>query len=852
MTGWGRTPLRALGALAGLVTLSSIAGALVTAMVAPALAVTGMAANASVQVFENLPNFIEINQLNERNHIYAKRGGKDVRIATVFSQNREEVGWDEVSQHAKDALLSGEDRRFYEHGGVDLGSVVRAAIGNLASGGITSGASTLTMQLVKNIYIQECLDTGETEEQTVEECIVAAQETSLDRKLREMRLAIQLEKQYSKQEILLAYLNIAGFGGNTYGIEAAAERYFDTNAADLTIAQAASLIAIVQAPGKRDLADPAHYEANTQRRNQILYRMLQDERITQAEYDEAHATPVDDTTVTLKTPQSGCLYANKYGKYWCDYVQHVVAQDDTLTGLGATPEERLANWERGGYRVYTSLNLDLQKVAQDSVRAAAPNSETRMELGAATTSVEAGTGWIITMAQNKAFDNSQEAAKDPRRTAVNFNTDTAYGQSGGFQTGSTFKPLVLLAWLDAGRGLNEVVDGTVKPRPQQLFKNSCVGGYGGEVWPIKNDSGTGRMTVLSATVASVNNAFVEMALKLDMCNIAKIGDSLGIHSANGAPIHQEYVPFMLGLGEDHVAPLTMAAAYAAIANKGVYCKPIGVTRFIDPAGEEHEGQKPECSKSLVKPEVAAAAIYAMGQAFNNYGANPWDGVPMFGKTGSTTDFQQTWVMGVSSKVATATWVGNIKGKVPTTRYGYSQTRHAVARPILAAINRVYGGDPFPRPEPRFMTGANAPRIPDVIGSSPEGATAGLEAAGLNVVRGGEVDSELPKGVVAATNPAPGTRLALGSTVTFYTSNGKLIGRPLPDVASGSLSYEEAKAVLGNAGFGNVSAVCVPVKTEGEEPPDPEQLGKVVSMSPGPGSKAKPSQAVKLGVTQEKC
>ncbi len=772
MTASYRNPLRVLGALAGLVTLSSIAGVLVTVMVAPAIAVTGMAATASAEVFESLPNYIKMTQLNERNHIFARRGGENVRIATVFSQNREAVAWDKVSQHAKDALLSGEDRRFYDHGGVDLGSVVRAAIGNLAAGEIESGASTLTMQLVKNIYIQECLEAGDTEEQTVSECIAAARETSLERKLREMRLAIQLEKQYTKDEILLAYLNIAGFGGNTYGIEAAAERYYDTHAKDLTIAQAASLIAIVQRPGYRDLADPEHYAANQERRDEILFRMREDRRITEAEYQEALATPVDETTVTLKTPKSGCLYASVYAKYWCDYVQHVIRQDDSLTGLGATPEERLANWDRGGYSVFTSLDLDLQKVAQESVMTAAPADEQRFELGAATTSLEVGTGWIRTMAQNKIYNNTPDAAKDSRLTSVNFNTDTAYGQSSGFQTGSSFKPLTLMAWLSAGRGLNEVVDGTMKPRPQHIFKNSCLeGGYKGEIWAIKNDSGSGRMSVLRATVGSVNNAYVEMALRLDMCDIARIGNSIGIHSANGDPIHHERVPFMLGLGEDHVAPLTMAAAYATIANKGVYCKPIAILGFFDPAGKEHDGQNPACEKSLLRPDVAAATIYALDRAFDNYGANPWDGVPMFGKTGSTTDFQQTWVMGASSKMATATWVGNVKGKVPTRNFGYDQTRHVIARPILAAINAKYGGEPFPQPDPKFLTGSRGAGIPNVLGSSVERATASLRAAGLNVVLGGEVDSDLPRGAVAATSPAPGSRAARGSTVTIYVSTG---------------------------------------------------------------------------------
>jgi membrane peptidoglycan carboxypeptidase len=838
--------------MAGLVAFSAIAGMLLTTMVAPAIAVTGMAATATVDIFEKLPNFIEMNQLNERNNIFARRGDKNVRIATVFSQNRENVAWDEVSQYAKDALLSGEDRRFYEHGGVDVNSIVRAAIGNLASGGIQSGASTLTMQLVKNNYIQECLDRGDTEEQTIKECILEAQESSFDRKLREMRLAIQLEKQYTKKEILLAYLNIAGFGGNTYGIEAAAERYYDTNAANLTIAQAASLIAIVQQPGYRDLADPEHYKANQQRRNEILFRMLEDKRITKAEYDEARVTPVDETTVTLKTPKSGCLYAHEFARYWCDYVQNVVREDAGLPSLGATQEERLANWERGGYNIYTSLDLDLQKVAQESAMASAPPEEQRLELGAATTSMEVGTGWVITMAQNKIYNNTPEAANDSRLTSVNFSADTAYGQSGGFQTGSTFKPLTLLAWLKAGHGLNEVVDGTAKPRPGSVFTNSCIGRYGNEVWPIKNDSGGGRMTVLNATVASVNNAFVEMALKLDMCDIARIGDSLGIHSADGDPIHQEYPSFMLGLGEDEIAPLTMAAAYAAIANGGVYCKPRAIFMVVDPSGEKHDGQPKQCSKTEVPPDVAAAGIYAMGRAFANYGANPYDGVPMFGKTGSTTEFKQTWVMGVSSKVATATWVGNIKGDIPTTWYGYSQTRHQVARPILAAINAKYGGDPFPQPDPRFLSGSNAPRVPNVIGASPDGATAALRAAGLDVVRGGEVDSELPQGAVAATTPGPGNRLASGSTVTIYTSNGRLATAALPDVAAGDRTFDDARAILNGAGFAAISPGCVVLEPDGDTAPDPARLGRVVAMAPSAGTRVRPDQDVTLSVTQETC
>lgn len=206
-----------IGAIAGMLGLSALAGVLVTVMVTPALAVTGIAASNTIGIFEGLPEYIKINEQTQRNALYASVNDNPEdgyrQIATVFAENREEVEWDAVSQYLKDATLAAEDRRFYEHGGVDLQSIVRTALGNLSSGGIEGGASTLTMQLVKNIFITEALKADTIEERDA--LIDQAQEQTLERKLKEAKLAIGLEKEYTKDEILLAYLNIAGFGGNT-------------------------------------------------------------------------------------------------------------------------------------------------------------------------------------------------------------------------------------------------------------------------------------------------------------------------------------------------------------------------------------------------------------------------------------------------------------------------------------------------------------------------------------------------------------------------------------------------------------------------------------------------------------
>ncbi len=347
-------------ALLGLVGFSALAGLLVTVMVTPALAVTGITASSTIGVFDSLPEYIEIGRQPEQNIIYAHSTGEGnvdgwTPIATIYDQNRVEVPLDEISQFAIDAAIDGEDVRFFEHGGVDVQSVIRAAVGNIAADGIESGSSTLTMQLVKNIFVQKALE--EPTEAERDAAFAAATAPDFDRKLKEMKLAIGLEKRYTKNEILNAYLNIAFFGDNTYGIQSAAQRYYSVDAKDLTLAQAASLIAIVQYPGERGLDLPENYERNQARRDVILDAMLGAGSITQAQYDEAIAITVSDETLVPSAPQSGCIGANAYAKWWCDYVTKNI---ENYPQLGATAEERAENWKIGGYHLYTTLDMDIQ------------------------------------------------------------------------------------------------------------------------------------------------------------------------------------------------------------------------------------------------------------------------------------------------------------------------------------------------------------------------------------------------------------------------------------------------------------------------------------------------------------
>lgn len=258
MSAQNSKPSGIFSAIAGLLGLSVLAGILVTAMVTPAIAVTGLTAQSSIGIFNSLPDYLVLDAQSQKNTIFGvNNAGEPVKIAQLYHQNREEITWDQVNDNVKNALLAAEDRKFYEHGGVNISSTIRAALSNFVSNDIESGASTLTMQLVKNILIMQALEkpTEAEREQARDE----AEAQTIDRKLREMKMAIGLEKRYTKNEIMLGYLNIAGFGGNTYGIQAAANQFFSVDAKDLTLPQAASLIAIVQTPTYHSLNNPDNY-----------------------------------------------------------------------------------------------------------------------------------------------------------------------------------------------------------------------------------------------------------------------------------------------------------------------------------------------------------------------------------------------------------------------------------------------------------------------------------------------------------------------------------------------------------------------------------------------------------------
>ena len=702
---------RLMRSILGLAGFSALAAVLVTALLAPAIVVTSQVTNSAIGLFENLPDYVTIGAQSQRNILYGLRGGEQVPFAQLYDQNRQEVAWDAVSPFAKDALVAAEDARFYEHGGVDIAGIARAAVNN-AAGNDLQGASSIEQQLVKQLAIQNAVATI-SDPKKLAVAKAKAQANTLDRKLKEAKLAIGLEKNYTKHEILLAYLNIAGFGGNTYGIEAASEQYYSTTAAKLTLAQAASLIAVVQQPPLRNPGSADNWERNKTRRDVILATMLTGKKISGTQYAEAIATPVDATTVKISPARNGCSYASA-AKAFCDYV---VKNVKNLPGLGNTPADRIAAWRQGGYALYTTIDLDQQAVAESDLAERTPSTETRFALGSALSTVQVGTGRIVIMAQNKGFDDTGEG--DPATTtALNFNTDKEYGGSSGFPVGSTYKLFTLINWLQTGHGLQDTVNANIQTYPARSnsFPSRCDDGY----YPLvqsytpKNDSGIseGQMSVLTATKGSVNAAFINMASKLDLCDIRDVALSMGVHKADNREL--DHGPASI-LGTNNPSPLTMANAYATVASGGRLCQPIAVDKILGPDGRERSGQSQSCTQ-VISPEVAAAAAYDLQGPLQPGGtggiANPRDGTALFGKTG-TAEAVHSYMVTSSTQTTTALWIGNIEGDQNMRRISIggilaSNLRTYVMKPVLASLDAsaVYGkGGDFPAPTGTLLRGS---------------------------------------------------------------------------------------------------------------------------------------------------
>jgi membrane peptidoglycan carboxypeptidase len=347
----GRSILRFIAA-------STALGLATVGLLTPVAAIIGVYGADVVNIAKTLPASLANVEMQSPSTLYGKLDGKDVAFATFYEKNRVPLTAEEIPDVVKNAVVSIEDPRFYEHGGVDFAAVMRAVLQNQSSGSTQSGASTITMQLVRNLRIESA------EWEDNEDAIDSAREETASRKLLEMRYAIGLEHNYTKEQILTSYLNYASFGGNVYGIGAAAQYYYGKDAKDLTLPEAAQLVSVFPSPNsyRVDVAD--NLDRAKARRDLVLQRMVDRGYIDQAAADEAIATPI---TPHITQQPRGCEVAEHNAAYFCDYVVNLIRNDSTF---GDTADDRTALLRRGGLQIYTSIDLSLQDEVQGRHRQA--------------------------------------------------------------------------------------------------------------------------------------------------------------------------------------------------------------------------------------------------------------------------------------------------------------------------------------------------------------------------------------------------------------------------------------------------------------------------------------------------
>lgn len=664
------------------------------------------------------------------------------QFAQFYSENRIPIDLDQISPTFIDALIATEDARFYDHQGVDLRGLARAAAVNLDDGGVRQGGSTLTQQLVENIRLIHAESSAAR---------IEAKAGDIAGKIQEIKYATALEEQYTKDEILEMYANTVYFGAGAYGIAAAAQRFFDVDAADLTLSQAATLAGLVKNPvGYNPLEN---IEAAQARRDVVLGRMLSEGVIDQELHDQTVAEPLE---VNPGTFTNGC-YDSAYPLY-CSYVSQTLLTDPAF---GATREEREHNLYLGGMTITTALDPEAMDAAQDAVTDALGNDN---RVAAAIAVVEPGTGHVTALAQNREFGQDEGQ------------TEIVYADT-GFQTGSAFKGITLAAAFEDGIAPSLRLPSPAVYRPANLA--SPEGGFSNFMYESH-----GTINLHQATRVSSNTAYVQLVERLGVREVAAMGNRLGL----SLPTDLTGAEGSITLGAYESSPLEIATAHATFAADGIKCSPTPVTAVVDTAtGEDRPAPDTNCHRVLM-PGVAATLNDVLQEPFKSGGtAEEIDlGRPAAGKTGTANNQSSAWFVGYTPQVAAAVWVGDPRGGVRYPlhdvwafgRYHWAVGGGDIAAPIWEAAMRDIHDDlpvkDFARASAPVLSLRATHPVPSVVGMSVEHAVGTLQEAGLEVRIGGDTQDlpGAPADTVAAQVEVEGTvtlTLVAGSTTGLLDS-----------------------------------------------------------------------------------
>ncbi len=622
--------------------VSVLAGALAAGLAIPFAGFAGTGSENLAASVQNLPKELETVPLPIRSRILAADGSL---IATLYEQNRIPVTLDKVSPIMRKAIIGIEDSRFYQHGAMDAKGTLRAMLRNQSEGEVQQGGSSITQQYVKLSLLAKARTAEERHRAT---------EVSYQRKLSELRYAIAVEDQLSKDEILERYLNLVNFGDGAYGVQTAAQHYFRIPAKDLNLPQAALLAGLVKNPTGYDPTNDL--KRAKERRDLVLRRMLELKVISPAQAAAAIKSPIDLSRMR-KVP-NGCA-SSRY-PFYCEYVVSKLLDNPAL---GGTVKERDHYLKTGGLAVYTSLDPRIQAAAQASIKAHTKRTDTAV---AAITVIEPGTGLVKAMVQSRPHGNGRY------QTAYNYNVEKSYaGGYGGFQNGSTMKAFVLAAALQRGLPMSTRINSPEQINLSGKKFRTCKGWTRDPDYTPGNSTKGGNITMVDAARFSTNTYFLQLSQRTGLCTPATIAAKLGMYNAQTLGPLDQVVSFTLGVG--YVTPLMLSNAYATFAARGKYCQPMLITALYDLSRRPIETPGVTC-KQAIPAGVAdgvnrvLSAVMEPGGTGGRLNFGRWD---LAGKTGTIQDNRAVWYAGYAPNLAAAAVVAD--ATLPYTNLMYSHT-----------------------------------------------------------------------------------------------------------------------------------------------------------------------------------
>ncbi|SEP66400.1 Membrane carboxypeptidase (penicillin-binding protein) [Microlunatus flavus] len=766
--------------------VSVLAGVLVAGLFVPYAGLAGMGSKAAADELNSLPTELATPTPPTRSTVYMANGKV---LAYFYDENRIPVALNKIAPVMRQAQLAIEDHRYYEHGALDIKGTLRALVRNSTSDVGTQGGSSITQQYVKMVQIEACQTKGSTDAK-IKKCVDDARAPTMERKVRELRYAIALEKRLTKDQILSNYLNIAYYGDGAYGVEAAAKHYYNTSASKLNLGQAAMLAGLVQNP---DANNPMNNRAAAlDRRDVVLNRMGELGLATPAEIKKAKTQGFD--TKAVKSIVQGCV-GTRY-PFLCDYVRRTLEQ---APSLGDNVRERNNLLDRGGLKIYTAIDPKSQDLAQKKVSAVVGATD---PIISTMNMIQPGTGLIVASAQSRPVMGSN---KKKGQTYFNMSAPSEMGGIQGYQAGSTFKPFTMAAAFEKGIPITKkynakspydftgktfsTCDGTGKIVKKYAPKNS-VPGHSKKI----------RMT--EAAEYSVNTYFIQLELDAGMCGVTKMAQKLGVkvgHPLGAKPVdivkqYQDIPSFTLGVAE--VAPLSMAEAYATFASGGIHCSPIIVSKIVNPKGKQLEVPSANCRR-VIDEDVANGVNKVLKSVIDKGTGKPARVPGSFdqaGKTGTINSNNAVWFAGYTPEIAGVSMISIdntrkpwIKGKsgfrskgveyytVPSTKTylqgsGGGDAGAKIWKPVMTSYLKGVDHPDFKEPPSKIKVGKKV-TVPYVGNLSIASATKKLKKEGFDVSTQ-YVYSSRPKYTFLGWSPGAGSRIAQFSTVYKLVSKGK--------------------------------------------------------------------------------